>query len=157
MKYQLEATKDINQNYGDRLFSNVKGETLELSGAGAEIAFSTELGGAYKLLREIPETPEEVERIEAAIMAEKELIRIAKETEAAIIADEKARVKAMADAEKAAKSLVDERAALMAMPKEELIKKAEKLDIADADSMNKQPLVEAIVETKTANEKGDKS
>ncbi len=52
------------------------------------------------------------------------------------------------DEEKARAGAAAAKAELMSQPKEKLVKQAEKLDIAEADSMLKAPLAAAIVETK---------
>ncbi len=109
MKFEVMAEKEINRRVGDRVFNNKAGEKLELSGAGVEVALSEMMDGAYKLVREIPETPEEKAKVEAA----------------------------------------EEKAALMAEPKKELVKQAEKLHIGGADSLLKEPLADAILETKS--------
>ncbi|HXG84088.1 MAG TPA: hypothetical protein VNI84_08680 [Pyrinomonadaceae bacterium] len=109
MKYQVESTKSINRRVGDRVFNNQTGEKLELSGAGVEVALSEMMDGAYKLVREIPETPEEKEIVKAA----------------------------------------EEKAAMMAEPKKELVRQAEKLHIGGAGELLKEPLADAILDTKS--------
>jgi hypothetical protein len=80
MRHLFEATEDVQHGIGDRVFNNKKGEKLELSAAGAEVLLGTpDLAKAYKLVRDIPETPEEKAQIEK--QAEKtKLMGVKKET-----------------------------------------------------------------------------
>jgi hypothetical protein len=107
MKYEIEALSDVDMGYSDRHFTLKKGEKMEVSDAGAEVALSAPFAGVFRISREIPET------VKAA----------------------------------------EEKKSLMAQPKEKLVKKAERLDIPAASSMKKEPLAEAIVDSKTGGKK----
>lgn len=110
MRFEFEALEDLDKGYSDRHFTLKKGESIELSDAGAEVVLSTAFGGGLKLVREIPETD-----------------------------DEKARVR-----------VAEDKAALLKQPKEKLVKQAEKLGLPGAATLAKEPLANAIVDTKAA-------
>jgi len=66
MRYEVKATTDVNRSRGDRHFDTKKGETLELSSAGAQIVMSESFEGDYEIVREIPERPREIEAVKQA-------------------------------------------------------------------------------------------
>lgn len=117
MRHELKAKRDVQETSGDRVFDNKKGETLEISAAGAEVALS--LDNAYEHVREIPETPEETARIEKREAAEK--------------AEHDAKINKRVET-------------LMKENRDDLLKKAADLGIEGVSELKKEPLAKAIAE-----------
>jgi hypothetical protein len=70
MRHVFEATADVSAGLGDRAFLNKKGDELEVSAAWAErILTAPELKDSYKLIRDVPETPEEKAAVEKRELA----------------------------------------------------------------------------------------
>lgn len=70
MKHILIAKSDVNERYGDRLITAKKGEKIELSGAGAEIAMRSghfDYGGEVSQAEAKAEKPAKTESASAKL------------------------------------------------------------------------------------------
>lgn len=126
MRHEFEALSDVEAGQGDRIFSNKKGDALEVSAAGAEVILNTDLAKSYRHVREIPETPEEKARAE--------------EKEVSAAAERKAALKTRVDS-------------LMKSTREELLEKAGKLGMEGVSDLKKEPLAEAIAKQQLEGDK----
>jgi len=81
MKYEVEATEDIDRRYGDRTFKNQKGDKRTENGNWFEVAMSAPMNGAYKLVREIPDTDAEKAKVKTA----EKVTRLAKQPKKTLV------------------------------------------------------------------------
>lgn len=129
MKYEVEATKETNRQIGDRKFIHAPGDREILSAAGVEIALSEDFGGAYRLVREIPESPGEIRRFKAAEEKQER--------------EEKAREEKREDEQRARVSA--RRKALSKLNEDELRAAADKAGVLNREALSHKALVDAVL------------
>lgn len=123
MKYEVEATTETNRQIGDRKFIHSVGDRVILSAAGVEIALSKDFNGAYKLIREIPESPGEIRRFKAAEEKRED--------------ERRARIS-------------QRRKALSKLNPEDLLAAAEKAGVAGRETLSQKALIEAVLKIEFA-------